>query len=135
MSSVTTSLIPTPSTGNVATSTSVQFGKVFQPQQQVLLYSPSDWEGFIEEWVHCQRKIYKDVQRFSGANDMGIDIAGFTDGLGLEGVWDNFQCKHYAHALTPSTAAGEIAKMLWYSFKKEFVAPRAYYFIAREIAA
>jgi hypothetical protein len=129
-SSVKIGAIPTPSVSGVAMAASVQFGKVFQPQQQILLYSPDEWESFIQEWVHSQRQIYADVQRFAGANDMGVDIAGFSDSKGLIGVWDNFQCKHYDNALTPSVAAGEIAKMLWHSFKKEFAPPRAYYFIA-----
>ena len=50
---------------------------------------------------------------------MGIDVAGSSDDKGLFGVWD-----------TPTVALPEIAKILWHSFKKRFVAPRRYYFIA-----
>ena len=38
---------------------------------------------------------YAQVQRFSGARDKGIDIAGFTDDAKLLGVWDNYQCKRF----------------------------------------
>jgi len=107
-----------------------QFGRPIPPQQQVLLYSADEWEEFVLEWVHSQKALYLDVRRFSGPNDMGIDIAGLTDEDGLAGTWDNFQCKHYADPLAPAIAASEIAKILWHSFNKEFAPPRKYYFVA-----
>lgn len=121
--------IPEPSskTGNAS---KVQFGRTIPPQQQILLYSSDEWEEFILEWVHSQRVKYPNVRRFAGANDMGIDVAGLTDENGLYGIWDNFQCKHYDKALTPSIASIEIAKILWHSFNKQFVPPRKYYFVA-----
>ena len=73
---------------------------------------------------------YKQVQRFSGAGDMGIDVAGFVDDKRLQGVWDNYQCKHYDHALKPSDVWAEFGKIIWYSFKGEYTAPRRYYFVA-----
>ena len=66
----------------------------------------------------------------SGANDMGVDVAEFTDDAGFGGVWDNYQCKHYDDPLTPSIAVPEIGKALWHSFKKHFVMPQKYYFVA-----
>ena len=68
--------------------------------------------------------------RFSGANDRGIDIAGFTDRQHLAGVWDNYQCKHYDVAITPGIAWPEIGKILWHSFNGHYNAPRSYYFVA-----
>jgi hypothetical protein len=70
------------------------------------------------------------VLRFSGANDKGIDVAGFTDGKHLKGVWDNYQCKHFDKGITPGEAWPELGKILWYSFKGDYKAPRAYYFVA-----
>lgn len=106
-------------------------GPRIPPQQQILLYSAEQWEIFIQEWAHfCLKKKYIKVQRASGAGDRGIDIAGFADAKMLQGVWDNLQCKHYDHALRPSDAWPEIGKVLWYSFKKEYKAPRRYYFVA-----
>lgn len=106
-------------------------GPLIPAQQQILLYSPDQWEGFIHEWSHfCLKKVYAQVQRFTGAGDRGIDIAGFVDGQKLQGVWDNYQCKHYDHALYPSDAWPEIGKVLWYSFKKEYKPPRRYFFVA-----
>jgi hypothetical protein len=101
------------------------------PQLQILLYSAEDWEIFIEEWAHyCMKRMYQKVQRASGAGDRGIDVAGFTDKNMLQGVWDNYQCKHYDRALYPSDAWPEIGKLLWYSFNGEYKAPRRYYFVA-----
>lgn len=109
----------------------VTVGPPIPAQQRIMLYSPPEWESFIHEWVHCTlNKQYKDVQRFTGAGDLGIDIAGFADDQKLQGVWDNYQCKHYAAALAPTDAWPEIGKILWYSFKGEYKAPRRYLFIA-----
>jgi hypothetical protein len=122
--------IRTPSQKGTASSAKVILGHHIPPQQQILLYSPDDWEEFTHEWVHYQKSKYKKVIRLSGASDMGIDVAGLTDDAGLSGVWDNYQCKHYAEALTPRTALLEIGKMLWHSFEGNFVLPRRYYFMA-----
>jgi hypothetical protein len=70
------------------------------------------------------------VQRFGGAGDRGIDIAGFVDQKKLQGVWDNYQCKHYDHALRPTDVWPEFGKLLWYSFKKNYAVPRRFYFVA-----
>lgn len=106
-------------------------GPRIPPQQQILLYSPEQWEAFIEEWAHyCLKKNYIKVQRASGAGDKGVDVAAFADANLLGGVWDNYQCKHYDHALYPSDAWPEIGKILWYSLSGAYKAPRRHYFVA-----
>lgn len=113
------------------TAAQVANGPVIPPQQRLLTYSPDDWESFVEEWAYyCLSAKYKHVQRFSGAGDMGIDIAGFADDQRLKGEWDNYQCKHYDHALTPSGVWVEFGKIIWYSYKGEYVPPRRYYFVS-----
>lgn len=113
------------------TAAHVATGPVMPPQQRLLTYSPDEWEDFVQEWAHfCLQNIYKQVQRFSGAGDMGVDVVGFVDDKRLEGVWDNYQCKHYDHALAPSDVWAEFGKVVWYSFKKEYTPPRRYYFVA-----
>jgi len=106
-------------------------GPSIPPQQRILAYSSEQWEELIHEWSHfCLKKLYSHVQRFTGSGDRGIDIAGFVNGFNLQGVWDNYQCKHYDHALRLGDALPEIGKILWYSFKKAYSAPRKYYFVA-----
>jgi hypothetical protein len=113
------------------TSAQAQNGPPIAPLTRVMTYSPNDWEDFIDEWVsHCLKSKYLKVVRFSGANDRGIDVAGFADANQLLGVWDNYQCKHYNVGITPGTAWPEIGKILWHSFNGHYKPPRAYYFVA-----
>lgn len=126
----TTEDIPEPSDAGPANAGQVFHGRLIPPQQQILLFSADDWEEFIEEWAHHQRTKYVKVARLSGSKDMGIDVAGFTDDDGLKGVWDNYQCKHYGNALTPSVGIPEIGKCLWHAFNDRFAPPRKYHFMA-----
>lgn len=120
-----------PPLGNALMAALAATGPAIPPQQRLLIYSANDWEEFVQEWVHyCLKKIYKQVQRFAGAGDMGIDIAGFADDKRLTGVWDNYQCKHYDKALMPSDVWPEFGKIIWYSYTKQYVPPRHYYFVA-----
>jgi hypothetical protein len=121
---------PAPSS-SLLTAVQMQAAPAIDPLKRLFLYSADEWEGFIEEWASvCLKSKYQKVQRFTGANDKGIDIAGFVDNGLLMGVWDNYQCKHYNHALHPTDAWPEIGKILWYSFKKHYKAPRDYFFVA-----
>ncbi|MEQ1804830.1 MAG: ABC-three component system protein [Burkholderiaceae bacterium] len=123
--------IPAPVAPAPATAAQVAGGPVIPPQQQLLLYSEDQWEDFVHEWAHYFLKHqYTEVKRFTGAGDRGIDIAGLTDAQKLQGMWDNYQCKHYDHALRPSDAWVEIGKIIWHSFKKDYRAPRRYFFVA-----
>lgn len=120
-----------PLPGNALMAALAASGPLIPPQQRLLIYSADDWEEFVQEWAHyCLKKTYKQVQRFAGSGDMGIDIAGFVDNNRLNGVWDNYQCKHYAKALTPGEVWPEFGKVIWYSYKKQYVPPRRYYFVA-----
>jgi ABC-3C protein/restriction endonuclease len=106
-------------------------GPLIPPQQQILLYSADQWEEFIQEWAHfCLKKLYTQVQRFGGSGDHGIDVAGFSDKQKLQGIWDNYQCKHYERALHPTDVWQEFGKVLWHSFNGKYAAPRRYYFVA-----
>jgi hypothetical protein len=73
----------------VLTATHMQSGPAIEPLKRLFLYSADEWEGFIDEWATaCLKAKYKKVQQFAGANDKGIDIAGFADDGLLLGVWD-----------------------------------------------
>lgn len=120
-----------PPPGNALTAVLAGGGPAISPQQRLLIYSEDDWEEFVQEWAHyCLKKTYKQVQRFTGAGDMGIDVAGFADDKRLAGEWDNYQCKHYDKALAPSDVWPEFGKIIWHSYKKQYVPPRRYYFVA-----
>lgn len=106
-------------------------GPPILPVARIKLYSASDWEEFTNEWAHCSlKKNYHDVVRFGSAGDRGVDIAVFVDKHGFLGDWDGYQCKHYAKALAPADTKPEIGKILWYSFKGEYTAPKSYSFVA-----
>ncbi|HEX2552745.1 MAG TPA: ABC-three component system protein [Microvirga sp.] len=120
-----------PTAGAALSADQAVAGPRIPPQQQILIYSAEEWEIFVQEWAHyCLKQEYIKVQRASGAGDKGIDVAGFVDAAMLQGIWDNYQCKHYGHALYPSDAWPEIGKILWYSFNGDYKPPRRYYFVA-----
>jgi hypothetical protein len=119
----------TPAT--MLTVSQVQGGPPIEPLTRILVYDSTAWETFIDEWVsYCLKSKYQKVLRFTGANDRGIDVAGFVDDKLLEGVWDNYQCKHYDVPIPPSVAWPEIGKILWHSFNGHYRPPGAYYFVA-----
>ena len=112
-------------------SASAQSGKLLSPEKHLLLISADDWEEFIKEWAQFQKSKYHLVSRLGGANDFGIDVAGFATHKGFEGDWDNYQCKYYKGApLAPGTAIPEIGKLIWHAFKGEITLPQKYYFFA-----
>jgi hypothetical protein len=121
--------IPDPPS-TIASSARVSTGRLIPPSRILELYSSGEWEEFVQEWVACLRRRYKEVKRFSGPGDKGIDVAGFRSTKRLRGKWDNYQCKHYDDALPLPVVLGEIGKILFYAFKREFRLPEEYWFVA-----
>lgn len=108
-----------------------QSGKIYTPEKHLLLISANDWEDFIREWAQFQKSKYHLVDRLGGADDYGIDVAGFVTDKGFEGEWDNYQCKYYTGSpLGPSTAVPEIGKLIWHAYGEKITMPRKYYFFA-----
>lgn len=123
--------IEAPSVDATLNSAVAQSGKVLSPEKHLLLISADDWEEFIKEWAQFQKTQYHLVARLGGADDYGIDVAGFVTDQGFQGEWDNYQCKYYTgRPLQPGTAIPEIAKLLWHAFREEISLPRKYYFFA-----
>lgn len=112
-----------------ATAEHVQSGLPIPKPARVRSFSSAEWEEFTEEWAMSLGATYFKVRRFGGAGDMGVDIAGFTDGNLLKGTWDNYQCKNYGHPLRPSDVWVEMGKCVYYSFLDEYTPPRSYFFI------
>lgn len=96
---------------------------------RVATLSPGEWESFTQEWTTSLENLYGRVARFGGSGDLGIDVVGFVGDTWDKG-WDNYQCKHYDHALCPSDIWIEIGKIIYYSYKNEYPVPRKYYFVA-----
>ena len=57
---------------------------------RVKIFSPEEWEQFVEEWASSLQSLYLKVRRLAGAGDFGVDIAGFKSKDGFQGPWDNY---------------------------------------------
>jgi hypothetical protein len=92
-------------------------------------YDADEWEIFVAEWQKGLQG-YVEVKRLGGGSDLGRDVIGLTSASACEGVWDNYQCKHYDKPLTLPQASIEIGKIIFYSFEKKYSAPRKSFFVA-----
>ncbi|MBL8600482.1 MAG: hypothetical protein JNK72_01015 [Myxococcales bacterium] len=106
----------------------VASGLPVHPEDRVRLFSPDQWERFVQEWADSLRNEYDVVERCGGAGDMGRDVIATVKGG--NGAWDNYQCKHYESALAPSDVWVELGKLAFYTLKGEYSFPRRYYFVA-----
>lgn len=105
-------------------------GAYVPPIQRVKLFSPIEWEQLVQEWAHSLKEKYHSVWRCGGAGDMGRDVIAYVADPALGGEWDNFQCKHYDHPLTPSDIWLELGKLMHYTYIGEYTTPRSYRFVA-----
>ncbi|ETF03914.1 hypothetical protein W822_01555 [Advenella kashmirensis W13003] len=110
----------------------VQVGVPIPKVIRIRFFSPDEWEEFTEEWASSLKSDYSRVRRFGGSGDLGVDIAGFFSEQGFEGEWDNYQCKRYDHALRPGDVWVEIGKIIYYSYRGEYTAPRKHYFVCSQ---
>lgn len=106
----------------------VAAGLPVHPEDRVRLFSADQWERFVQEWVDSLRDEYELVERCGGAGDMGRDVIATVKGG--NGAWDNYQCKRYEKALTPSDVWVELGKLAYYTLKGEYSYPRRFYFVA-----
>lgn len=116
----------------VSTESQVQSGGPIPKTGRIKLFSPDDWEEFIEEWASSLAETYVKVRRFGGAGDLGVDVAGFCSDQGFVGDWDNFQCKRYGHPLRPADIWVEIGKIIYYSHLGKYSPPRKHYFVCSQ---
>lgn len=108
-----------------------EHGPRLAPRKVIQTYDPDEWEIFIEEWAAGLAPKYTRVQRFGGAGDRGVDVAGFKTAQGFEGEWDCFQGKHYDKSLTPSIAWPEMLKVFLLPVRNPlYTLPSSYSFIA-----
>ncbi len=97
--------------------------------ERVRIMSPAQWEDFVLEWAHSLEARYVSVERCAGAGDMGRDVVGYV-GEEPDSPWDNFQCKHYDHMLTPGDIWVELGKLCYYTYIGAYSIPRVYTFVA-----
>lgn len=108
----------------------INYGQKIIPIKKVSLFSPDEWEEFIEEWLDI-KEIYLESERFGGAGDMGRDVVAYkNDKTNPAYNWDCYQCKHYNTPLMPSQVYVEFGKIIYHTFKNEFPVPDKYFFIA-----
>ncbi|MGY8632694.1 restriction endonuclease [Bradyrhizobium sp. 14AA] len=79
----------------------IRSGPAIPPIERVKIFSATQWEECVDEWASSMPG-YKLVERAGGAGDMGCDVIATVDPSDKNSPWDNYQCKHYDHALTPS---------------------------------
>ena len=117
---------------SLASSAHVQAGAPIPKAARIRLFAPTEWEEFVEEWETSLNGAYKKVRRLGSAGDKGVDIAGFASDPGFQGIWDNYQCKHYDHPLRPGDVWVEIGKIIYYAHVGEYVPPRKHFFIGSQ---
>ncbi|TWU35651.1 hypothetical protein Q31b_50860 [Novipirellula aureliae] len=122
--------LPRPKQPENVTPENVGTGILVPPIKLIRLFSPDDWEEFVLEWADSFRDDYFSVNRSGGAGDMGRDVVASVDDS--ETVWENFQCKHYKSAITPSDIWCEFGKLIYYACRGEFTYPRKYVFVASQ---
>lgn len=109
----------------------VLYGSPILPVKRIQIFSPDEWEIFIEEWLDIKKVEYVETERLGGAGDKGRDVVAYiTDKKKTDYQWDCYQCKHYDEPLMPSQILVEIGKVLYFSYNKDYPKPRAYYFVA-----
>lgn len=122
-------VVPLPAARKVAVAAStVETGLPIAAIDRVRLMSADEWEDFVLEWGDSLRGTYELVERCGGAGDMGRDVIAHADTVA--DVWDNYQCKHYAHGLAPSDVWLELGKLMYYTYTGRYSLPRKYVFVA-----
>ena len=107
----------------------IRSGPSIVPIERLKLFSSSDWKGFVNEW-DSSLDSYGLVERTGGSGDMGCDVIGMVDPKTPDSAWDNYQCKHYDHALAPPDIWIELTKLCYYTFIGAYSIPRRYVFAA-----
>lgn len=122
-----TSVLPRPSAA-VPSGASVIAGPPVPAIRRLTLFDASEWEEFVLEWADSLEDRYESVEKYGGANDLGCDVVAYLRDGG--GAWENYQCKHYDHALAPGDVWPEVAKLLVHTQSGALRAPERYTFLA-----
>lgn len=122
--------LDTPNSQETYTSEHIRDGHIIPAIKRIELFSPDQWEEFVEEWANGIKNEFKSVKRHGGAGDKGRDVIGFYSDNGFQGDWVLFQCKKYDKQLTPSDVWTEFGKVIYHSYNDEITPPQKYYFMS-----
>ncbi|MCL6661999.1 MULTISPECIES: ABC-three component system protein [Paenibacillus] len=124
--------IPIPVIQKKITNADLLLGKTIEPIKRLQVISEDDFEDLVCEWATGYlAQTYVKVRRCGGAGDMGRDVVAYSVYDKKEQlIWDNYQCKHYDNALTPSNIWIELGKLCYYTYIGKYTVPRKYYFVA-----
>lgn len=117
-----------PKSIGLLTNNDILFGTPIPAIDKLKIVSSDEYEDIVREWIagYCQKK-YIGVRRVGGANDKGRDVVAFINNVN---DYDNYQCKHYDHPLTPSDIWKELGKLCYYTFDGSYQLPQNYFFVA-----
>ena len=102
---------------------------IIPPERYLIALPDEELEKFAYEWGLLKRGYFQ-VERFSGAGDMGRDVVGYLTKDRHEGEWHNYQCKQYGKAVPLEVGLRELGKVLYFAHQGEFTAPTKYVFVA-----
>jgi len=105
----------------------------YPPSRLVQLFSPDEWEAFVEEACLCrcgEGKQYVAVRKLGGPGDAGRDIEALLSAPRLEDTWDLYQGKHYQSTISRSAFYPELAKFFRHVFIGTYPEPRTYFLCA-----
>lgn len=127
---------PTPWPNANARLLGVGAGLPVQPLDRLAQFSASDFERFTLEWASDYLAVQTgvaEVQQRGGSGDKGRDVIVWLDPAETTPRrWKLFQCKHYSDRLGPGVAAGEIAKVLYYTLNGDYSVPQEYWFVTHK---
>jgi hypothetical protein len=115
------------------TNQTILLGKPIPAIDRLKLFSPAEYEMFIQEWLFgFLKNKYQKVRRSGGAGDKGRDVIAYKkfNINNAELKWDNYQCKHYNRPLMPSNIWVELGKLCFYTHRQDFTVPNKYFFVA-----
>jgi hypothetical protein len=103
-------------------------GPPVDPVRRLAGASPEELENIVLYWLHERlEENYDRVVKWGGSGDKGRDVAGYID---EPESWDNFQCKRLGSKLSPALIWSELGKLVYWTFRGAFEAPRRYVFVS-----
>ncbi|MEN2770066.1 restriction endonuclease [Escherichia coli] len=99
-------------------------------------FSAAEFERFTLEWASeylAGQQYVNEVQQRGGAGDKGRDIVVWLDPSdAVPRRWHLYQCKHYDANLGLPKAGIEVAKVIYYTFIKDYTVPTQYHFVTHK---